>query len=132
MKLVGKIFLIIAGIIFLGEAVFGVISNIQAGLPAATADAWFGFILNWLIVLVAFFGGLGAIFYAIGVGPFRGWVAPIAVIMLVIWIMMVVSASIQFANNPSPSNIWPCFSDVIIIAPGEALYVLGWLFSRKK
>jgi len=134
MKLVGKIFLIIAGIIFLAAAVYGTIDNIadmRAHLPT-DGQEWFGLILNWLIVAVSFFGGLGAIFYAIGIGPFRGWVAPIAVIMLVVWIMMVVSASIQFAKDPAPAKIWSDFSGVIIVAPGEALYVLGWLFCRKK
>ena len=130
MKLLGKIFLIIAGICFLANGVYGVVATIQGGLPAS--NAWFGYIVTWLTVAAEIFGGLGAFFYAIEVGPFRGWVGPIAILILAFWIMELVSDSIAFASDPVPSRIWPCFQSAIVIAPIEVLYVLGYLVARKK
>jgi|GEM_PF-6726001 hypothetical protein len=132
MKLLGKIFLIIAGICFLANGVWSVVAVIKAGAPSGDGNFWFGYVVTWLAIVVQIFGGLGAIFYAIGVGPFRGWVGPIAIVLLVLWIVGLVSDSITFAQDPVPSNVWPAFQSSIIVAPIEALYVIGYLFARKK
>ncbi|OPZ34179.1 MAG: hypothetical protein BWY98_01182 [Tenericutes bacterium ADurb.BinA155] len=132
MKVLGRIFLIIAGVCFLANGIWGLVDLVKMGTPSGDGNYWFAYILLWFEVVVQILGGAGAIFYAIGFGPFRGWVGPVAIVILVLWIAGVISASITFAKDPAPENIWPVFQSSIIIAPVEVLYVLGYLFVPKK
>jgi hypothetical protein len=101
------------------------------GTPSGDGNYWFAYILLWFEVVVQILGGAGAIFYAIGVGPFRGWVGPIAIVILV---LLDRGRRLRFHHfrqrSGTVENIWPVFQSSIIIAPVEVLYVLGYLFAR--
>lgn len=83
MKLAGRIFLLISGILFLVWGIWDIISLIQkASSVLASGDS--SLVLSWVISLalniLEIIAGLGGIFYFIGKGPFKSWVGPLAII----------------------------------------------------
>lgn len=128
MKFVGRILLLIAGILFLVSGVTTSISLIQ-NFPGADWQSILAYVIDWLMVAVMVFGGLGAIFFFFGIPVFRGWVGPIAIILFVLWVISVVSATIAVIGG---ANFWDSFKSVIFVGVPEALYVVGYFLAKKK
>ncbi len=124
LKVIGKIFLLIAGIAFLAGGIYGIITTSQ-GLPAVIQSGdgkAIGFAVAALVMyIIELFGGLGGIFSFIGVGPFRHWVPVIAIVLLVLFGVALTNKILH-----DPNGIVPLLLSVGI---ADALYVIGWLFT---
>lgn len=125
MKLAGRIFLLISGILFLVWGIWNIISLIQkASSVLASGDS--SLVLSWVISLalniLEIIAGLGGIFYFIGKGPFKSWVGPLAIITLIFFILDIIVGGLSGLLQ------W------ISAAGGVTaiIYFLGWIFANKK
>jgi hypothetical protein len=139
MKLVGRILLLIAGILFIlgGVALaYFSISSLINNLNAGTALTWqyiLSFVISILMALFAICAGIGGISYFIGAGPFFHWVAPIAIIILVLWIISFAINLTEFIRNGSDmSLLWSdVLSPLVYVGVPELLYVIGYLLGKR-
>lgn len=125
MKLAGRIFLLISGILFLVWGIWNIISLIQkASSVLASGDS--SLVLSWVISLtlniLEIIAGLGGIFYFIGKGPFKSWVGPLAIITLIFFVLDIIVGGLSGLLQ------W------ISAAGGVTaiIYFLGWIFANKK
>lgn len=128
MKIVGRIFLLISGILFLVWGVSDCISAIQyilSGVPEGlTLAAWALQIgIKFLNCALYVFGGIGGIFWFIGIGPFRGWVPVLAILILVFLIVDIVTT---LMNGGSFGWLLGASTATSVI------YFLGWCFARRR
>lgn len=132
MKTLGKVLLIIAGVLFLVSAAWNVISIVnlfKAGIANISAGTWVATIIDILIVIVCIFAGIGAITYSIGVGPFKKWATICAWFMLGFFIADLVFAIINIARG---ADVWNSIKNVIPTGIAEIFYVVGYFMARKK
>ena len=125
MKLAGRIFLLISGILFLVWGIWDIVSLIQNASNMLTSGES-SLILSWFVSLaldiLEVIAGLGGIFYFVGKGPFKSWVGPLAIITLIFFILDIIVGGLSGLLQ------W------ISAAGGVTaiIYFLGWIFANKK
>jgi len=128
MRVVGRIFLLITGILFLVWGVSNFVTAVQYLLAWCPEGVD---LTSWAIEVgikfagcgLYIFGGLGGIFSFLGIGPFRGWVPILAIIIL---IYLIVDIVFSFRNGTGFG--WLLGVSTVT----EVLYFLGWLFARRR
>ena len=125
MKLVGRIFLLISGILFLVWGVWDIVSLIQNASNMLTSGES-SLILSWFVSLaldiLEVIAGLGGIFYFVGKGPFKSWVGPLAIITLIFFILDIIVGGL--------SGLFQWISAAGGVT--AIIYFLGWIFANKK
>jgi len=125
MKLAGRIFLLISGILFLVWGVWDIVSLIQNASNMLTSGGS-SLILSWFVSLaldiLEVIAGLGGIFYFVGKGPFKSWVGPLAIITLIFFILDIIVGGL--------SGLFQWISAAGGVT--AIIYFLGWIFANKK
>ena len=125
MKLAGRIFLLISGILFLVWGVWDIVSLIQNASNMLTSGES-SLILSWFVSLtldiLEVIAGLGGIFYFVGKGPFKSWVGPLAIITLIFFILDIIVGGL--------SGLFQWISAAGGVT--AIIYFLGWIFANKK
>ncbi|MDO5330459.1 MAG: hypothetical protein Q4F15_03395 [Bacillota bacterium] len=123
MKLVGKVLLLIASIVYLIWAVYGIVDAWDMFVSAFTSVNLEGIGTSCLRIVtsvVMILGGVGGISRFIGIGPFKGWVFILSVIILVLIICELILGIVN------TGNLFYTSSGTLI----AVLYLVGYLMSK--
>jgi len=124
MKLVGKVMLLVAGILFLVWGIWGTIDATNVLINLISQLKFDGAVIISLISSITqILAGIGAIFFFIGIGPFRGFVGVFALINFVI---IVVNLVFNIINKASLIYLTSLSTVTCVV------YFIGWALARKK
>lgn len=124
-KLVGRIFLLVTGILLLFSGIYGTIAGVEeliALKDGYSNSAMFTGLFTLLGGIFSIMAGVGGIFSFIGFGPFRRFVGPFAIVTFVILVVDIVLAAI----NGGASWWVPGFGGLVTI-----FYFIGYILDRR-
>lgn len=124
MKLVGKSMLLVAGILFLVWGIWGTIDATNTIVSMIAQLQFDGAVVLALVSsIIQILAGVGAIFFFVGIGPFRGFVGVFAIINFV---LIVVNLVFNIINKASLTYLTSLSTVTCIV------YFIGWAMARKK
>lgn len=124
MKLVGKSMLLVAGILFLVWGIWGTIDATNTIVSMIAQLQFDGAVVLALVSsIIQILAGVGAIFFFVGIGPFRGFVGVFAIIN---FILIVVNLVFNIINKASLTYLTSLSIVTCIV------YFIGWAMARKK